>query len=138
MRPQGTGYEAGTPWVTSDTTGLDAGRALAIDGDVYVLTASNILKFSSGKQQPLSLGTFEPALQNPTDMWTNIASTYLYVLDSGAKRVLVFNKKGEFITQYVSDELAGSMRVFVDEEKQIITVTSATTIASFPATHLHK
>lgn len=136
MRPQGSGYEAGTPWVTSSTSSLADARALAIDGDVYVLTKNGIIKFSSGKEQPFTLGGFDPAFQNPTDIWTSLASSYLYILDPDAKRVVILNKKGEFITQYMSNDLAGTFRIFVDEEKKIITATSPSAILSFPATHL--
>ncbi|MCH8049301.1 hypothetical protein IH979_01150 [Patescibacteria group bacterium] len=138
MRPQGDGYDAGTPWTTSRDSDISSARSLAIDGDIYVLTANSIVKFATGSERPFILDTVDPGLTNPTSIWTDIASNYLYVLDPPERRVIVFEKDGNFVTQFVSEEFHNAIAMIVREDKKTIIVVTTTKLFSFPAEHLLK
>ncbi len=136
MRPQGDGYEAGTAWITSRNSDLSKATAMAVDGDIYVITGANIVKFSSGHEGALTLGQIDPALQNPIAIWTALESKYLYLLEPTEKRVIVYDKQGKFIAQYLSDGFQTGRELLVREDKKEVIVVTETQILSFTADHL--
>jgi hypothetical protein len=139
MRPQGNAYEGGTAWITSSNSDLSGARAFTVDGDVYLLTATNIIKFRSGKEIDWPHATIDPILVNPTDIWTDLSSKYLYVLDPGSSRVLVFNKEsGSIEAQYVSDELKNAVSFIIEETANRIVFVTNEKAFSFTADHLVK
>jgi hypothetical protein len=139
MRPQGNAYEAGTAWITASSSDLSGARALGIDGDIYVLTASNVLKFRSGKEMDWPHATIDPALVNPTDIWTDLGSKYLYILDPGASRIVVFNKdSGDIEAQYTTDEMKNAVGFIVEESANRIIFITGNKALAFTADHLVK
>jgi len=138
MRPRGDGFEAGTPWITSTSANTDISnaRSITIDGTVYVLTNSNIVSFLSGREQSFSLDQISPAMQDPTEIWTDAENEYLYVFEPAQQRIIVLSKEGKLITQY-TDEIIGQANSFFVQDTSIIILTS-TSAYSFPATHLLK
>ncbi len=139
MRPVGTSYEAGTPWIVSKDSDLTTARALAIDGDVYVLTAHDIIKFHSGKETAWPHTAFDPALSNPTDIWTDISSKYLYVLDPGSNRIVVLNKAtGDTEAQYTDPDFKNAIGFSVEEAANRIVVVTGNQALGFTAEHLVK
>jgi len=135
MRPQGENYEAGTPWVTSLTSGLEDARALAIDGEVYVLTTSSILKFTSGREADWSEEQVDPAIQNPIDLWTKFENEYLYVFEPSQSRVIVFKKDGTFLTQYVAEELQDARGMHINEAERVLYFVTASALHKFDLSH---
>ena len=73
---------------------------MAIDGQVYILYADGrILKFVGGEQVPFEItGLYEP-LQNPTAIFTNEETEFLYIADRGNKRILQLTKAGNLQRQ---------------------------------------
>lgn len=136
MRPQGDGFEAGTSWITSRNSDLTKSVALAIDGDVYVLNSTGLVKFSSGREVDLIFENVDPAITQAIDTWTSLESKYLYILESAQSRVVVFDKQGKFITQYTSEGLQGGLELQVRESKKEIVVATQTQILTFTASHL--
>ncbi len=139
MRPQGLGFEAGTAWITAKTTDLSQAKAITVDGSVWVLTANNgIIVFKSGRETPWSHATVDPAIAKPIDIWTDLDSKYLYILDGSDGRVVVMDKeKGGIVAQYVAS-LPGVVGFVVRESENRILLTTSTTVYSYTATHLLK
>lgn len=138
MRPQGLGFEAGTPWITAITSSITNASALAIDGNVYVLVGSSIVRLTSGRESAWNHAAIDPALETPRSMWTSVDSPYLYILDSSG-RVVVFEKaSGAIVTQYVSDTLNQAVGFVVRESENRIFVATTNTVYAFTATHLLK
>lgn len=137
MRAQGDGFEAGTPWISNRSSDLTKARDLTIDGSVFVLTDSDVIQFKSKNEVTWVHDTFSPALVNPTDIWTDVESKYLYILDPGSSRVLVYEKStGKLAMQYTAPEFSGAIGFAVREKDNQIIVATGTKIASFTATHL--
>lgn len=136
MQPQGSGFDAGTSWISSLNQNISTARALSVDGDVYVLTQTGVVKFTSGKEQTFALEIIDPALQNPTEIWTETSSNYIYILDAIGSRIIVFNKSGQFVTQYHNDAFINGIQLFVRENKGNIIVATPTELLQFTATHL--
>lgn len=139
MRPQGLGFEAGTPWITAKTTDLSQAKAITVDGNVWVLTAnSGIIVFKSGRETPWSHAAIDPAIAKPIDIWTDLDSKYLYILDGSDGRVVVMDKeKGGIVAQYVAN-LPGVVSFVVRENENRILLTTPTAVYSYTATHLLK
>jgi hypothetical protein len=131
-----TGYEAGTPWIISkNDQSLTDARALAIDGDVYIATATTLRKFRQGRELPWSVTNL--ALQNPLDLWTSADSSYLYVLDPGAQKIIVIAKETDsVIAQYMDDTLGSAIGFLVDEPAKRITIATREALFSFTPEHL--
>lgn len=137
MRPQAPNFEAGTAWISARTTDLTTARALAIDSDVYVLLANDIVKFTSGREQTWEPAAIDPPLADPIDIWTAFESKYLYVLDPAEQRILVIVKEtGAIEAQYVADAFAGAVGIIVEEATSKITVITATEALEFTPQHL--
>lgn len=138
MRPQGIGFEAGTPWITAKTSDLSHAKALAIDGSLWVLTDSGVVVFKSGRETPWDHAAIDPALTKPLDIWTDVDSKYLYILDGSDGRVVVMDKdKGGIVAQYVAN-LSGVVSFVVRESENRILLTTPTAVYSYTATHLLK
>lgn len=139
MRPTGTSYEAGTPWIVSKDSDLSTARALTIDGDVYILLKHDVVKFRAGKEIVWEHSSFDPALENPTDIWTDIASKYLYVLDAGTGRVIVLDKAtGNLEAQYMNEAFKNAVSFSIEESANRIVVVTGDKALGFTADHLVK
>lgn len=108
-------FSVGTNYVTSASIDLKNGLSVAIDGSVFVLLNSGeVLELQKGKLQDFSLKDI-PApwskIEKPVKIYTDADTTSLYILDAGAKRVLEFDKNGEFVHQYA---LPGNLNNLTD------------------------
>lgn len=138
MRPQGLGFEAGTPWISGKTSDISQAKALAIDGDIWVLTQTDVVVFSSGKERPWNHAAIDPALVKPIDLWTSVDSKYLYILDGADGRVLVFDKtSGGIVAQYITN-ITSTVGFAIRESENRILLATPTSVYSFTATHLLK
>ena len=133
----GETFDGGTAWVISNISDLTSGISLAIDGFVWVLNSDGgLLQYLSGSQQEWSAEFIDPALASPTELWTDIDSEYLYILDASESRVLIFDKDGGFISQYVSDRLSDAVDIIVSEESGRAQILTQDEIIEFNLTHL--
>jgi hypothetical protein len=133
-RPSIAGFEAGTPWIISQEQPLTEARALAIDGDMYVVTAKTVRKFRQGRELPW---TTSVTLVNPLDAWTDPASSNIYILDAGNKRIVVINKEtGAVAGQYLHDDLGNAIGFLVDEAQKRITFATRDSLFDFTPDHL--
>jgi hypothetical protein len=107
---------------------LEAIRSLSIDGFVYLLDKNTIHQFGSGRPQNFSLSPVEPPLSNPTKMIALKESDYIYVLEPDQQRVVMYNKKGNFLAQYKGSELDKLVDMAVDEKAGQLYLISGTTV----------
>ncbi len=119
---------------------VDLSRAvdLAIDGFIFVLYQDGqVERFLRGRKTDFKLAAVDPAISQPTKIFTDADSDYLYIFEPSQKRVLVFDKKGKFIVQYQTGEL--DLKDFtVDENNQIIYLLSENSVVKVPMQHLKK
>ena len=86
-------------WLEEETD-LSGERALAVDGHIYTVGDRGIRRFYLGAEEEFVLKGGEETLTEAVDITTNANLDYLYILDAGAQRVVVFDKEGNFIAQY--------------------------------------
>lgn len=121
------GFKDKTAWLKNHE-GLEAIRSLSIDGFVYLLDKNTIHQFGSGRPQNFSLSPVEPPLSNPTKMIALKESDYIYVLEPDQQRVVMYNKKGNFLAQYKGSELDKLVDMAVDEKAGQLYLISGTTV----------
>lgn len=97
--PTQTGYDRGAPWLKKTAIFPDA-RGLAVDGDVYVLTAAALQKFYTGEPQSFALNVSDPGLKDARVL--ALTKNNLFILDSGNRRVLVADKNGNVLNTYTN------------------------------------
>lgn len=105
---------------------FSASSKMIIDGDVWVLTGDNILKFSKGLRAEFVFKDFADTLQNIVSIATS--ERYLYVLDKSLSRIVVFDKDDNYQSQYQWDGLKDANDMVVSEEEKKIFVLSASKI----------
>ncbi len=140
LRSSISGTTASTPssWIKTKTTNLGMAVDFAIDGTLYVLLQDgSVVQFVGGNEAAWHLGLVEPAIQNAQAIWTDLHSSYLYVLEPSQKRLMIFEKEtGAFVVQYVSDLLLESTGFAVSEDTRSIYFLSGSRMYTMAASHL--
>lgn len=132
------GFGEGKEWLAPGiTTDLSKVTSWTIDGTVWILTETGkIEKYSLGSPQSLANITYEPALANPSQIYTNDEVKGVYILDPGNKRVLVLDKEGNYTAQYTAGELSEAKGVYVSETEKLLIFLSGNRLFSLPLNHL--
>ena len=108
-----TGYAKRTDYIT-DSTSVAGGVGITTDSSIYVLGQDgSIVKYLAGKKQDFSVSNLPFSLTKPTTIFTSEELTKLYVTDSSANRIVVFDNTGKFINQQVSDKFKNINGIFV-------------------------
>lgn len=129
------GFAHGTPWLKE---GIDIrnAKSMAIDGSIYVGTFDGkILKFENGQQMDFSAEII-PSLSSEIKIWTSADTSFIYVLESSTKRLIVLNKQGKLQTQYFSEKFDNLKDFAVAEKEKRIYFLSDNSIYGITATHL--
>ncbi len=90
---------------------------LAIDGNIYILNKDgSCLKFLGGEPIPgFSLRDLPPPadkIAEPTKILTNSELNSIYVLDHSQKRIIEFDKEGNYLDQYLLPDEIGNIKDF--------------------------
>lgn len=136
--PASQGFRVGQSWITDGTVVSD-GRALAIDGFVYVLNdKGEVTEFLRGAKRDFHLKGIDPVFENTTALWTDENSDYLYILEPSQKRLAVFGKTdGVLKVQYQSPAFENLKDFAVDESAKVAYLLSGVKILSIPLPHLN-
>ena len=126
------GYDKGVPWITDQGVDIKNAMSLAIDGDLFILGGNGIVtKLSAGKQVLFETSGILPPLKNPTEIWTYADTQNIYLLEPAGKRIVVINKVGKFIKQYVSEQWTNPVSMSVDEKSKTIYILDNNKIWKF-------
>ena len=123
------GFGEKTDWL-KDTVDFTSAKDMAINDNVYVTDGKSVYKFFRGKKQdyaPEETATpviFDKLYTKPD--WEN-----LYVLDKVNSRILKLDKDGKIIAQYYNSEIGNANDFAVDEENNVVYVSSENSVKSF-------
>lgn len=115
-----TGRTFGSQTTSVTDESIKSAADLAIDGNIYVLSGGTIHKFNSGAKQQ-----FSPAITDFSDagkLYTQTNYQYIYVLDPGAKRIVILDKDGNMVETLTSDQFTDMRDFAVDESTRTIYV----------------
>jgi hypothetical protein len=93
---------------------------ITIDTGIYVLTPGGVNKFLGGKLTGFTLQSLPVPLSQTGKIYTQKDFKYLYILDSGNNRFLIFDKNGNLINTLVSDSFTNLKDFQVDEKNKTI------------------
>jgi hypothetical protein len=128
----GSGFGDRKEYLTPDTLpDFSQATDLAIDGSVWIGTAGGkILKFTGGLPQTFETQGIDPALGNKLVVDTADDMNNLYILDTAGKRVVVTDKNGVYIAQYVWSGNMGVTGFTVSEKDKKVLLLSGGLIYS--------
>ena len=125
-------------WIQAKTdfsTAVD----MAIDGHVYVLKQNGeILRFLRGQIDDFNLEKIDPPLENASKIKISTNNKFIYILEPQEKRLLLFDKTGQFILQYKFESLNMLIDFWVNEGAKTIYLLNNASLLSFTATHLEE
>ena len=98
--PAGAGFDSERAGLLGGVP-LDGAQTLAVDGDLFLLVEETVRRFSLGRElDPLLQGIDRP-LNAPAGVAEDIARGLFYIADRGGRRVVVGDRDGDFLRQYV-------------------------------------
>jgi serine/threonine protein phosphatase PrpC len=101
--PAANGYaQQAVPYLPANSsTSFSRAVDLAVDGDVWVLTADgSVLRFRGGQRVPYDLSGLETPLKNPVSLYTQAEVDAVYIADAGNQRLVEFDKSGKFVRAF--------------------------------------
>jgi hypothetical protein len=108
----------------------------SIDGSIWILTSTGkIEKYTLGSPMALGKMAVSPPLQNPLAIYTNEELNFVYLLDPATKRVVVFDKEGNYKAQYKSDILSEAIGLAVSEKEGKIIILTKNKLYSIEIKH---
>ncbi len=111
---------------------FSSARSLTIDGDIWVLTTDSVLRFRRGVSENFRISGLDVPFTDPIAIFTESDSERVFVLDRGNTRVVVFDKGGEYRSQYLWEGIASVSDMVVHEEEGKIFLLSGKLIYSIP------
>ncbi len=137
--PAGLAYDdPPAAWFDEQVRGDLAGLiAMGIDGDIWLLSEDGtLLRFREGQQLPFSLERIPGLGGLLVDFaMAEHADGMLYLADATDERILVFDKEGRYIQQFVDAEdmaLAGLRGLFLDEVTDILYILTKSGVYAHP------
>jgi hypothetical protein len=110
-----TGFSQGQDWLKDRSVSVVSGTDMTIDGDLFVARDNGqVIKFTSGVSQSFTLTGLDPAFSTSLRLWTYTDVPYLYILEPAKKRLVIFEKNGHLIGQYMSQSFTNPTGFSID------------------------
>ncbi len=114
--PTESGYDSEPRGMLGETT-IAGARSFAIDGRFFVAGAPGWLTlFDATGETALPLEGIEPPLIEPSAIYATAEAKNLYLADPRNGRIVVLDKTGQFLRQYLGAAIAAPVEVVADEE----------------------
>jgi hypothetical protein len=97
--PGGDGFDSER---TNSLGGIEIGdaRALAVDGEFYLLGAAGVRHFRGDRELPALLKGVDEPLSSPAGLVRDSGRDLTYVADRGGRRIVVSDADGNYLKQY--------------------------------------
>ena len=119
-----------------DKADFSSAVSFSIDGQIYVLNADGqVLKYLKGEKQDFELKAMDPLFIAATKIIVSQDLEYIYILEPVSKRLAIFNKAGDFLSQYQFDKLDNLKDFDVDEKGKKIYVLDGTKVYAIDGVH---
>lgn len=96
--PAGAGFDSERTAILGGSSFADP-RAIAVDGDVFVLDGSVIRHFKQGQEGDPLLRGIDRAPQAPVSLVEDVARGRFYSAEPGGRRIVVSDRAGNFVGQ---------------------------------------
>ncbi len=125
-------------WLASDTdVNLSSAKSMGVDGSIWVLTGvGEVYKFVQGNKQTFNLDADFIKNVDITNFFTSDETQSLYFLDHTHGKIIVFTKDGEYVAQYVHNDLKNTSSIIVSESVKKIILLNENKLFSMELKHL--
>ena len=110
-------FNKGEEYISTTSINLKETVSLAVDGDIYILrNDGQVIKVKKSKKQDFSLKNIPAPFDKITlgvKIFTDADTPSIYILDMGQKRILEFDKVGQFVHQYALPQSFDKISDFV-------------------------
>lgn len=107
---------------------LKNAQSITIDGNIYVLTENEILKFNKGEKQKFNMPSLTEPFSGKGKIYTEKSFSYLYLMDISKRRILVLDKEGSLILSIYNKNLNSMNDFKVDEKNKTIYILNDTSL----------
>jgi hypothetical protein len=112
------GYSAAQNYLQDESVSLTQAGDLAIDGKIWLISSTGeITSLLNGKAQVFALSGLDQPLSSGARIFTAPELEFLYVLDRGNARLVIFDKTGEYQKQLLALDLAKAADLVINEEE---------------------
>lgn len=115
-------FAKGEEYISATKINLKQSVSLAIDGSIYVLkNDGKVIKIQKSKLQDFSLKSIPTPydeIKGPLKIFTDADTPSIYILDLSQKRILEFDKEGQFVHQYYLPQNFDKINDFAVSAKQ--------------------
>jgi len=133
-----TGFGNREKWMR-DKADFSSATSFSIDGQIYVLNADGqISKYLKGEKQEFNQKTIDPPFTVTKKIIVSPDLEYIYILEPAGKRLAIFNKTGDFLSQYQFGSLNNLKDFDVDEKAKKIYLLDGTKVYAIDATHFEE
>lgn len=108
------------PVVAAQDSGISQAADITIDTGIYVLVPGGVNKFLSGRLTNFAIQNLPVSLSGSGKIYTQKDFNYLYILDPGNNRILIFDKNGNLVNTLLSDSFTSLKDFQVDEKNKTI------------------
>ncbi len=129
----------GESWFSPEIQPVDLATLISmeIDGDIWLLFSNGaILRYREREQLPFSPESSIGLAEEPIDMYvTRQESAYIYLVDAGQDRILVYDKSGAYVGQLQAPEenlLRGLSGLYIDEVDGFMYILTQTGLFAHP------
>lgn len=121
-------------WLKSASLQKPAGaKALAVDGSLWIMKEGNELsRYYKGDYRESWKIEAYPPLSNVSAIVTSAESSYIAILEKEQKRIVVVNKSGVLLRQYISDAFGDMQQISLSENGKTLYVLSGSKVYSIP------
>ncbi len=138
LNKSGSEFANAYSWLAEDAD-LTSSVSLDIDGSIYVLKNNGeVLKFTKGKIDTFSLQAIEPVISSATKILVSPEQKYIYILEPANKRLVIFDKSGKFLNQYLINGFNDLKDFTVDETSKKIYFLNGTSVYVIDGQHFDK
>ncbi len=103
-------------WFNQKTEKPSTVRSMAIDGSIWLVDKDNNLwRFFKGDLRDKITFNIFPFVKEITKISTNYSLSYLYLLEPPEKRIIILDKKGDLVKQFISERFDSLKDISVDE-----------------------
>lgn len=123
-----TGNNINRPVVSLKTPELLNAQDFAIDGSIYLLNETGIIKFQAGNLAEFNMPVLAKPFAGKGKIYTEVNFKNLYLMDRDNKRILVMDKKGELLNTLQSPQLDKMKDFYVDETNKTFYILNDTAL----------
>lgn len=115
-----TGYSRPTEYITDDQY-LTGATDIRIDSNVYVMNeGGTIFQYLSGEKQNFAIYDLPSSINKSTGFFTDEETEGLYQINSEKNRIVKFDAKGKFLSQFAYDKFTNLTGVYTDDASKTI------------------